>query len=510
MDRRLSRRCALGALLSLVVYGLACIYPAAWSPDSEKVIFPVFADKGRMVRLMMTDLACEPIREVARVTGDEAVLGSASWSPDGRWVAYVRFSHPPADGENYEDPLGWALHVQDAVTGDDQAIMEVKPGEGGGQDTSPAGFWPPTWVGPDSLALLRADSNELVVIDRQGKTIREVDLPDRELVANTAVLSADGQRLAWVDTLGEDEVALFVKPLAGAEEPETFGMTAADVSDDSVFLRPAWSGDGRLLYFPDARGSADDPEEGLLRRLDVDGRQVTTVWSRERTAVVGVDVSRGSGLIALDCTRRGDDADEATTIEVLDPETGQSTVIHASSGDVSHIGTAISPDGRWVAFCPALEGDSFLGAIVSADGGDIRFFIPEGAPTDAAAEVVRERLETSLELLDVDAQMQAAGLDTSGDLTPYRLSAALEVLDRLAAGTDSALHREALAYARVHVSLAALEDLSPEARVDFVPRARTALEHFEERYPEHPMLPELRDELDAALRKAAESEEGEP
>jgi hypothetical protein len=497
-------------LLSLVVYGLACIYPAAWSPDSEKVIFPVFADKGRMVRLVMTDLSCEPVREVARVTGDEAVLGPASWSPDGRWIAYVRFSHPPADGENYEGPLGWALHVQDSATGDDQTIVEVKPGEGGEQDTSPAGFWPPTWVGPDSLALLRADSGELVVVDRKGGVVRKEDLPDRELVANTAVLSRDGQRLAWIDTLVEDEVALFVKPLAGDEEPETFDMTASDVSDDSVFLRPAWSGDGRLLYFQDARGSVDDPGEGLLRCLDVAGRQVTTVWSREGTAVLGVDVSRDSGLIALDCARRGDDSDEATTIEVLDPETGQSTVVHASKEDVSHVGTAISPDGRWVAFCPAFEDESFLGAIVSADGGDIRFFIPDGAPTDAAAEVVRERLETSLELLDVDAQMQAAGLDTSEDLTPDRLSAALEVLDRLAAGTDSALHREALAYARVHVNLTALEDLSPEARGDVVPRARAALEHFEERYPEHSLLPELRDELDAALRKAEEPKEDKP
>jgi len=222
---------------------------------------------------------------------------------------------------------------------------------------------------------------------------------------------------------------------------------------------------------------------------------------------MSVGVARDIGLLVLDC-KLDTEPDETTTIGILDPQTGQSTVVHASNEDVSHVGTAISPDGRWVAFCPALEDEAFIGAIVSAGGGDIRFFVPEGAPDGAVADVVRERVETSLELLEVKEALEDAGVEESEALDPERLPAALEVLDRLTAETDSALYRETLDYARVMLHLSVLEDLSADERDDFEPRARAALDRFEERYPGHPLLPELRDELEAALRKSEEPEEG--
>ncbi len=502
MNSKVSRRCALGAFLSLVAYGLSCVYPAAWSPDSRQVVFPVFVEENRIARLVMTDLACEPVREVARVRTDEERFGPASWSPDGRWIAYVRFAEAPNAAEEDAPPVDWELHVQDAASGEERTILRGRTEQAA---AGSAAAWPPLWVGSDTLAVRGTGVGVLTLVNRQGEVLRTVDLPEGKLAAETAVLSPDGQRMAWVGRVGEEEIALFVRPVADDEEPDIFGMTASEVSDDAVFLRPAWSGDGGLLYIADARGPWGAEEEGLLRCLDVGSRQVETLWSRERAAVLGVDVSGDSGLVALTIQHGSDDT---WTIEVLDPEKGQSTVVHATSRFA--VGTAISPDGRWVAFCPALEDDALVGAIVSADGDDIRFFVPEGAPADAAEKVVRDRVKTSLDLLDVHEEMRAAGLDKPEDMIPDNLPAALEVLDRLAAGTHSALYHQALAYARARLHLSVLEGLPSEERAAFAPRARAALDHFAERYPGHPLLPELREELEAALPRPADPEEVKP
>lgn len=50
----------MAALIALMIYCLACIYPAAWSPDSKKVVLPVWRLGPRMSNQVSREAAGLP------------------------------------------------------------------------------------------------------------------------------------------------------------------------------------------------------------------------------------------------------------------------------------------------------------------------------------------------------------------------------------------------------------------------------------------------------------------
>lgn len=59
-------------------------YPASWSPDGRKVAFASFTSKGSAVFLVDADGS-----ELHRITPWAQGGQSADWSPDGRWIAFI-------------------------------------------------------------------------------------------------------------------------------------------------------------------------------------------------------------------------------------------------------------------------------------------------------------------------------------------------------------------------------------------------------------------------------------
>ena len=108
MDRKWADRFALAAFAGLMVYGLACVYRVAWSPDSRNLVFTLLKEDEvqgqRVQRLLMTDLEGRSSVELDRAAadGEHMPMSAAAWSPDGATVAWLKLEAPPADEQAAE------------------------------------------------------------------------------------------------------------------------------------------------------------------------------------------------------------------------------------------------------------------------------------------------------------------------------------------------------------------------------------------------------------------------
>ena len=146
---------------------------------------------------------------------------SASWSPDGRHIAYLS----DASGE-YE--------------------VYVRAQDGSGEPrriTTDGDVWrfPPVWS-PDSKKLAFADKRQrLRIVDVASGTLREVDRGEYEDLTEY-VWAPDSRWLAYVKTGESRNPAIW---LYGLDDGRTRQLTPGDTADGS----PAFDPQGRFLYF---------------------------------------------------------------------------------------------------------------------------------------------------------------------------------------------------------------------------------------------------------------------
>lgn len=522
MGKSASRRAALAALVALAIYALACWYPGAWSPDSTRVVLPVFGKEGPQ-RLVMVDLEGKPVREVARVGSDREVLSAASWSPDGKWIAYMRFTFTPPKAKPAKPqgkpgdktkpkavPVAVALVLQRADASKTRCVWSGQaPGASRGKGYIDFNqLFGPQWFS-DSRSLvvqnMSPTSPAALVMDTTGRVLRQVPLKG-ELSLRHTVLSPDGRHVAYVAKRPKGKKTAVYLTRADLWQPREIASTGDYSGSDPVYPAPVWSPDSRWLYV--AQGKKPKPRQlvGFLKRVDVTTGRTETVWQTPRAGLTGISVSAKANRLAVDYMRDTDKPDDVIGIDVVSPG-GQPVPIHFSTRNSTHYSTSISPDGKWVAFCPVGggpgRGGSGFGVIVPSDGGRPRFFVPDPVGRSLIGRFVRGRVTATLMVacMGKEKELKAVG-PAPGKITTIEQTKRWPELIRVAIRDRAApIFKEVPRWAPVVLCLAAIEEQAPDKREPFVALARQQLDAARKAHPDHPFGPALRDELERILAK---------
>jgi len=476
----------VAALVALVVYCLACVYPVAWSPDSTKLVFPV-AERRRkgwpICGLVMTGLDGRAIRLVAHAPGNDQGLSPAAWSPDGKWIAYLRFERESEEDKHWHS-VTHLLVIQDAESGEERVIFSMA-GQSCDLGENPNAAYGPTWL-PDSSAVVvhktTKEALSIVMADVSGSTAEEIRcLPTGDAAASSFSLSPDGKRLAYVTKPGRD---LHILDLTEGTRTK---LPAVPCASEEDLCRPQWSSDGRFLYVP----SEDEAsEEVQVCRVDVRTGEADVVW-RDQNAkgVCGTSLSRDSGFLAVSYLVDEPEDEDYFGVHVVNTRTGELVPVHFSS-EPPWYGSTMSPDGERIALWTVTvdrvgpENVGSVGMIMSKKGEDLRFFLPEPELELALPYLMWERTEGALVASGTAQAFNDAGLDVEEIRTREELQTAVSFLEEAEAEHTAPVFREAIACAILMAHCSALKE-SPSA--ELAAPAREEAEAFLRQYPGHPV-----------------------
>jgi len=302
----------------------------AFSPDGEQIAFSWSSEKSDNTDIYVTMVGAT---EVRRLTTDTAGDYAASWSPDGRRIAFLRKGGPTA-----------RIHVISPVGGSDPKVSDFPvAAKLDPEFTASQINWSPdsrlVAAGRDHRSAPDAPAG-IYLIPVNGGEPRAITRPKRPTYDFSPAFSPDGQRLAYVSCNVHCDVRIV--DVDGTFAPTSEGRTLTPHSMQSID-GVAWSRDGKsVLFF----GEGPDPariwrvvveESGGIESIELAGdhaQRPATVASRDR----------------LVFSRYGWDAH----LYRFDPALPHERIAASSSyeGD-----PRFSPDGRHLAFTSGRSGD---------------------------------------------------------------------------------------------------------------------------------------------------------
>jgi Tol biopolymer transport system component len=336
-----------------------------------------------------------------RLTSDPLSDYNPVWSPDGRWIAFLRSQPPAPSGLRSRE-----LRLIPPLGGPDRKLADVRS-----QDFS-GGLFPNAvylaWS-PDSNSLVVSDStgegkpDALFVVSLETGEKRQLTNPQPPVTADTSpAVSPDGSSLVFLrrTTWGAGELQMLPlgTGLTAASEPKR--LTPVELRADY----PAWITEGKEIIFS---------AKGNLWRLAVTGDNTPT-----RIPYVGED-----GLMpAISRAQPGKPARLVYVRSFVDsnfwrietsapgaPSTSAPVLAISSSKTEYHC--QFSPDGRKVAFTSQRSGD-----------GEIWISDPDGSNTVQLTST--GALDTNCPHWSPDGQLIAFSSTREGEFDVYVIPAA--------------------------------------------------------------------------------------
>jgi Tol biopolymer transport system component len=315
-----------------------------FSPDGEQVAFQWGGEKSDNTDIYIKQVGSP---EARRLTTAPLPDWAPSWSPDGRLIAFLRFT-PPA---------GVRLHVVSPLGGADRKLTD-----------EPAGFGRTSWSADSrwlATGATRAAVFNPAVAERGIRLVRVSDGETHTITSPSAptyhyfpAFSPDGPRLAYVTCLSLSKCHIELLDLDGEGMPTG---PARRLTRKPISLRsggegaPAWARDGRSLVFPAGGmlprlwrvGTAGDQDPELI---ELAGHRVVSVAIAAHRDRLAFERDLGRQSIGRFVAGRPSD-----------------TLVASSFGDNF---PDYSPDGRRVAFASARNGASSEIWLVEADGSN--------------------------------------------------------------------------------------------------------------------------------------------
>ena len=355
--------------------------PTSWSPDGKQVLVKLLREdeSGQMALISVADGSVRVLKDLP--------LGWAYFSPDGRHIAYSRNGDiflRSADGSRdtplVEHPandyvLGWAsdgksiLFTSDRTGTSDAWAVPVSEGTSQGAPKlikrdigkiSSMGFTREgTW-----FYGLRTGTQDVYVAALHRES-GEISSPPRKASqrfegSNTSPdWSPDGQYLAYVSRREHSAFYLCIRTLKTGEEREFFPKFKR-------MYRPRWSPDGRsiLVY------AAEQNNRRGLYQIDAQTGDVTSIVQYMLNWIPEYTWSLGGKAILYTCNVPDTDL---MRILMRELETGTENELYRSASPGYTGKLALSPDGRWLAFCEAN-----LLRVMPTAGGKARKLIEPG------------------------------------------------------------------------------------------------------------------------------------
>ncbi|MGE5813371.1 MAG: protein kinase domain-containing protein, partial [Acidobacteriota bacterium] len=309
-------------VFSRITYESGIELSPSFSPDGREIVYAAEVRPGRY-HLLLRNLDRPTTTDLSRdSTGsDEA----PSFSPDGRWIAFAS-SRDKSDGIFVMSPAGEGVRrltnggYDPSWTPDGKQLVF----------STESGRDPDGREAPSELWVLNVETGQKRRVAGADAVDPRVS-PDGRLVAFWALpVEASGDQFSGADR------DIWVQPLAGGQRVR---VTSGESSD----WNPAWSPDGRFIYFSSDRAGAMN-----IWRVAVD--PATGAPAGEPIAITAPagyvsDMSIGAnGTVAYSAF----DYDTAIRSVAFDPLKGvaEGAATDVVSGHRSWIQPDVSPDGR--------------------------------------------------------------------------------------------------------------------------------------------------------------------
>ncbi len=269
------------------------------------------------------------------LTADKmAQLRFASWSPDGKKIAFYTVRSQDEDIlKKYRMINEYLLYVMDATGENQKRLLDFPVMDFGWAPDSRHLFFISAYESPDRSApeVMNGTKNALAfvyVLDLQTGTMARLPGSGRNCSASW---SPDGTRLAVGFGIGENCGIYLMSPDGGRSEPLTDGAT--------IDFRPAWSPDGKTIaYIAYPKTEADAKDSGVFV-IAADGAGKRRV---DEETVSYVMWSLDGSMLLLQ---------SADTARLIDPNGRKQILLSPAAGLRRIVNAIFTPDDKRVMFC---------------------------------------------------------------------------------------------------------------------------------------------------------------